>query len=248
MLGMRKILGITFDLWDTLIKELPGNSEKVARIRIDRMSDVLDRGGHAHSREELEEAYDKLGMFLDFTWAKMRDMPVRDHVLFMLNCVECRLASRLAPEDFAAIEKIYADSILESPPALLPNVRETLAAVREKGDRGGLISNTGKTPGSTLRVVMEDLGVLQYFGVTTFSNEILVRKPAEGAFKVTLESMKLLPRAAVHIGDDPEKDVEAARNAGMHAIQTLTTGARRADSADGYVTDLDQVLEAIERL
>ena len=127
-------------------------------------------------------------------------------------------------------------------------MRETLAAVREKGYRVGLISNTGKTPGSTLRVVMEDLGVLQYFGVTTFSNEILVRKPAEGAFKVTLESMKLLPRAAVHIGDDPEKDVEAARNAGMHAIQTLTTGARRADSADGYVTDLDQVLEAIERL
>ena len=75
-----------------------------------------------------------------------------------------------------------------------------------------------------------------------------MRKPAEGAFKVTLESMKLLPRAAVHIGDDPEKDVEAARNAGMHAIQTLTTGARRADSADGYVTDLGQVLEAIERL
>ena len=245
---MRKIQGITFDLWDTLIKELPGNSDKVARARIDGIAGVLDSGGHTHAREELEEAYNKLGMFLDFTWAKRRDMPVRDHVLFMLNCVECRLASRLSAEDFAAIEKVYADGILLHPPVLLPKARETLAAVKEREYRIGLISNTGKTPGSTLRGLLESMGVLQYFGVTTFSNEILVRKPAEAAFKVTLESMRLLPRAAVHVGDDPEKDIEAARSIGMHAIQVLTTGARRADEADGYVTDLDQVLEAVERL
>src|SRR4030067_892823 len=95
---MRRISAVTFDLWDTLIKEGPGNTDRVAALRIDRIGDILDRTGHPHDREEVAEAYTKTGTFLELTWAKSRDMPVRDHVLFLLSCVECRLAGHAHSE------------------------------------------------------------------------------------------------------------------------------------------------------
>ena len=245
---MKKISTVTFDLWDTLIKEAPGNSDKVAQLRIERIASVLESGGHPHTREDVTEAYDRLGAFLEMTWGKARDMPVRDQVLFMLDCIECRLAGALTPDEFSAIENAYANSILDFPPGLLPNAKEAVQAIKDGGYRLGLISNTGKTPGTTLRIVMKDLGILGCFDVTTFSNEVLVRKPAKGMFKVTLEQLKVLPKAAVHIGDDPEKDVEAAKSVGMHAIQALSPETLRSPDADGHVSRLEDLLHAVERL
>jgi putative hydrolase of the HAD superfamily len=245
---MRRISAVTFDLWDTLIQEVPGNPSKVSDTRVNRIASVLDRTGHPHAREEIEEAYDKTGTFLQLTWDKARDMPVRDHVLFLLSCVECRLASKLAQDDFEAVVKVYADSILDYPPALLPKAKEALESVKERGYALGLISNTGKTPGSTLRVIMDNMRILQYFDVTTFSNEIMVRKPAESAFRVTLEKLGALPRAAVHIGDDPDKDIAPAKKIGMRAIQAMGPRSTRSEIADGHVVALDEVVGIIENL
>ncbi len=245
---MRRISAVTFDLWDTLIKEGPGNTDRVAALRIDRIGDILDRTGHPHDREEVAEAYTKTGTFLELTWAKSRDMPVRDHVLFLLSCVECRLASKLTPEQFQEVVTVYSDSLLDQPPALLPQAKEALRAVKEAGFRTALISNTGKTPGSTLRVLMDRMGILEYFDITTFSNEIQVRKPAEAAFRLTLEQMRAAPRSAVHIGDDADCDIAGAKGVGMMAVQTLHTGAKRSDDADAHVERLDQIHDLLDRL
>ena len=245
---MRKISAVTFDLWDTLIKEGVGNADKVADLRIDRIVDILDRTGHPHEWEEVAEAYRKTGTFLELTWAKSRDMPVRDHVLFLLSCVECRLASKLTSEQFQEVVTVYSDSILDQPPALLPGVKDALDAVRDAGYRTALISNTGKTPGSTLRVLMDRMGILRHFDVTTFSNEIQVRKPAEAAFRLTLEQMRAAPRSAVHIGDNAECDITGAKAVGMMTIQTLHTGAERSDEADAHVESLDQIAAVLDRL
>jgi len=245
---MRKVIAVTFDLWDTLIKEVPGGSEKVTSLRVHRIADLLDRIGRPHDHEEIEEAYRKTGTFLELAWDKARDMPVRDHVLFMLSCVECRLPGKMTNEDISEVERIYAESILEHPPELLPGAKEALRAVSEKGYKLGLISNTGKTPGSTLRVLMDRMAILGHFQVMTFSNEILVRKPAEAAFRVTLEKLKVLPKASAHVGDDPEKDMAAAKRVGMHAVQVMRYASAPADEADLRVPSLDAVPDALDAL
>jgi putative hydrolase of the HAD superfamily len=245
---MRKIIAVTFDLWDTLIREVPGGSQRVARIRVERIADFLERIGRPQDLEEVEDAYRKVGTFLEMTWDKSRDMPVRDHVLFMLNCMECRLPGKMTDEQISEVERIYAESMLDCPPALLPGASEVLEAVNEKGYRMGLISNTGKTPGITLRKMMTSMGIARPFETMTFSNEILVRKPAETAFRVTLGELKTVPKAAVHIGDDPEKDIEGAKAAGMHAIQVTKYSRGISSAADCHTESLDGVLEALERL
>jgi len=245
---MNKIAAVTFDLWDTLIQEHPGGSQRVAKLRCERIGAFLNSRGIVHSREDIVQAYDKTGSFLEFTWSKRRDMPVRDHVLFMLNSIDNKLPGKLTKEDVGRVERIYVEGILDNPPMLLPGAKDALERVRGSGYRIGLISNTGRTPGAVLRVVMNNMGILEFFDTTTFSDEILVRKPSAGAFRVTLNKLKVMPKAAVHIGDDPEGDVAGAKKAGMKAIQVIANGDTVSSLADDHAESLAQAVERIGRL
>jgi putative hydrolase of the HAD superfamily len=245
---MRNISAVTFDLWDTLIQEHPGGAQRVAKSRIDDVIQILGQNGIAHTEKEVQEAYDKSGIFLELTWSKRRDLTVKDQVLFLLNCIDGKLVGKLRDEDLEAIEKTYSEGILDNLPMLLPGAKEALKSVNSKGYRVGLISNTGRTPGSVLRVVMQDMGILHHFDVTSFSNELMVRKPAETIFRRTLADLKVPPKAAVHIGDNPDQDIEGAKKIGMHAIQFVTDGRRPSKAADDHVSSLERILEHIERL
>lgn len=245
---MRRIAAVTLDLWDTLVQEYPGGSEKVARARIARMSELLGRSGVVHSLDELERAYARTGEFLEMTWSKRRDMPSRDQVLFMLSCLDDKLAGKLDRGVLAEIEDAYCAGILSNPPMLLSGAKDALSDLKDRGYRLGLISNTGRTPGSMLRTVMRDMGIAEYFDVMTFSNEILVRKPAESAFRLTLEKLKCAPKASVHVGDDPDSDIAGARAVGMRAMQVLRQGVMRSPLADGHVKSLHEVADVIEGL
>lgn len=245
---MRNIAAVTFDLWDTLIQERPGGSDEVARIRVGKIGEILSSAGLGIPAEDISAAHEETGQFLRLVWGKRKDLPVRDQVLFMLNSVDPKLPGRLGSEGLQRIEKAYSDCILENPPVLLPGAREALELVKGSGYRTGLISNTGRTPGSTLRVVMERLDILQFFDTTIFSNEILVRKPAGAAFSAALAQLKAAPKAAVHVGDDPESDVGGAKRAGLKAIHIVSGGHGSSSEADFSVPSMEDVPDAIQKL
>ena len=247
-LGMRRLGSVTFDLWDTLIQEVPGGSLEVARVRIERIEEILKAHGRPHSTEEIGEAYAKTGSFLDLAWSKCRDMPVRDQVLFMLSCIEWRLPSKLGNEGFSEVEEAYATSMLEHRPVLLPDAKDVLEDVRAMGLRLGLVSNTGRTPGTVLRRIMKDYGILDCFDMTTFSDEVLVRKPAQTIFKVTLEGLRTPPRASLHVGDDPGADIDGAKDCGMMAVQVFREKHGPNSRADACAHRLKDVVEIIDSL
>jgi len=243
---MKRIVAVTFDLWDTLIQERPGGSDNVARIRVAGICSALSSAGFHHSPEEIMAAHERTGQFLAMIWSKSRDLSVTDQVLFMLTSIDAKLPGRLSHDDLRQVEKAYSDSLLENPPLLLPGAREALMRTRDSGYRIGLISN--RTPGSALREVMERMDILEFFEATTFSDEILVRKPAEGAFWTTLGALKVAPRAAVHIGDDPESDILGAKRVGMKAVQVLVDGRRQSPEADLAIRSLESVPATLEDL
>jgi putative hydrolase of the HAD superfamily len=102
----------------------------------------------------------------------------------------------------------------------------------------GLICNTGRTPGSTLRKLMDRMGILGFFDVTTFSNEIMVRKPSEAAFRTTLKELGAAPKASVHVGDNPENDIARAKRVGMRALQVMQYANRPAPEADARIESI----------
>lgn len=245
---MGRIEAVTFDLWDTLIQEKPGGSSRVAKVRMERIANTLETFGQPHTLEEIESAYIETGGFLYRVWNQSEDVSVRDQVVFMLGSIDQKLPSMLGAGAVAEIEEAYSVSMLDHRPVLLPGAKEALREVQDRGVRMGLISNTGRTPGTVLRTIMEDLGILQCFGVTTFSNEILARKPAAAIFNASLEGLGAHASSTLHIGDDPRADIDGAKDVGMRAIQIRSDGFDDNDRADACVDSLDDMVGAIDSI
>ncbi|MEM2839715.1 MAG: HAD-IA family hydrolase [Thermoplasmata archaeon] len=240
---MPRLNAVTLDLWDTLITEIPRKNPGLTRYRIELMHDELEKLGFKYSIGRIEEAYARSEEFCDEVWSRHRDMPLDDHFLFLLSCIDSGLPWKLSKDGLERLRKGYSEAIFRMPPVLLPHAREALEYLSSNGYRIGLISNTGRTPGSVLRTLLAHLGISEYFDVMTFSNEVLVRKPEKQIFLHTLRALGALPRLSLHIGDDPEADFEGARNAGMNAllIDGGKSGSRRNDAVIS-LKDLPEIL------
>ncbi|UCE45287.1 MAG: HAD family hydrolase [Methanobacteriota archaeon] len=245
---MTQIEAVTFDLWDTLIQEVPGGAGVVAELRLDAIQRILDGSGFNPTRETLEAAYRRTGDRLEAIWSREEDISVGEQVHFLLDSLDPGLLKRIGSSTLADVEKAYSESMLQHRPKLLTGAKATLVAVKESGRKMGLISNTGKTPGSVLRAMLGDMDILDRFDVAVFSNEVRARKPARKIFDVALAELDVKPGRAVHVGDNPWADIDGAKVAGMSAIQVGLETARGRYVADAYVPRIEQVTPALESL
>jgi putative hydrolase of the HAD superfamily len=215
---MPRLKALTFDLWDTLIQEIPRKNPALGKARVKEMHSKLRFLGFDYELDSLDRAYKQSGDFCDEIWSRGKDLPVDDHLLFMLNCIDPKLRSELGKRKYEEIREIYIGTLLRHQPVLMEDVASTLHYLEGKGYRIGMISNTGRTPGDILKVVLANLGIDRYFNHMTFSNEVLIRKPDREIFLHTLKKMHTAPKNAMHIGDDLYADYEGARAVGMKAI------------------------------
>jgi putative hydrolase of the HAD superfamily len=86
-----------------------------------------------------------------------------------------------------------------------------LGRIARQGVRLGIISNWDRR----LRVLYERFALERMFPVLICSAELGVEKPDPWIFKIACRAAGVSPRDAVHIGDDPRKDVEGANRAGL---------------------------------
>ncbi len=95
-----------------------------------------------------------------------------------------------------------------------PKVLETLAGLSESHTLG-LITN-GRTffQQRTIRT----LGIGQYFATILISEKEGLRKPDPAIFHRAISRLGVSPGEAVYVGDHPQNDMQAARNAGMLAV------------------------------
>lgn len=242
---MMDIEAVTFDLWDTLIQEIPGGSARVARLRSDGIAGVLASHGSPFSVDDVERAYSDTGRHLEQIWADSADVTVSYQMDFLLRRLDDGLPDALDREALDRILEIYSESMLEHMPRLLSGAKEALAEMSDVIPKLGLISNTGKTPGRVLRIVMDRLDILRYFDTTTFSDEMLLRKPAPQVFMKTLSDLGTQPGTAVHIGDDSIADVRGAKGVGMRAIQVGEELLERDSDADAIVAHVSEVTPAV---
>jgi HAD superfamily hydrolase (TIGR01509 family) len=211
---------------------------------------ILTRAGVKATAVALDRAYEQSGSYLGRVWATNADVTGMDHVRAILAALDADLPAHVSAETMAALLDAYAAPALLVPPMADTSARAALERLRAQGVALAIVSNTMRTPGATLRKILDRIGLLACFAHTTFSDEVGVRKPAPEIFALTLRALGVEAAAAAHVGDDPILDVGGARAAGLRAIQVTNTspkslGARRPDVV---IPSLATLPDAIARL
>jgi putative hydrolase of the HAD superfamily len=129
--------------------------------------------------------------------------------------------------------RVYEEAILHDPPKLKEGVFEALDYVKDRY-KIGLISVTGVSPGRIVREILKEHGVLDYFDVLTFSDEVKIVKPNPSLFKRCLDELDVEPSRTVHVGDSFKSDVVGAIDAGMRVIWLKT---REQEMRTGYTPE-----------
>ena len=70
-----------------------------------------------------------------------------------------------------------------------------------------------------LRFILEHLGISKFFANVFVSSEVGADKPDPEIYRRAAKLMKLQPNEVLHVGDDPERDWEAATAAGLSVFQ-----------------------------
>jgi putative hydrolase of the HAD superfamily len=135
----------------------------------------------------------------------------------------------------------------EAPPLeTYPGVRKALTALRRRVPVALVTDGDARGQRSKLRA----LGLETTFDVVVFSDELgrEHRKPSPFPFRAALDLLGIKPEDAVHIADNPEKDMVGAAAAGMRSIRVLTGEFADVPSAPAPWMIAGDAVEAIELL
>ncbi|MCL2785152.1 MAG: HAD-IA family hydrolase [Propionibacteriaceae bacterium] len=118
---------------------------------------------------------------------------------------------------------------------LSSGMAQLLADLHQAGFKLGCLSNDVSEWSLILR---ERFGLTQWIGTWAISGDIAVRKPDEGAFR-TLAEMMDQPLESIVYFDDLPKNIKAAQDLGMNAIQFTSVAACRALIEKEFMEETD---------
>jgi putative hydrolase of the HAD superfamily len=247
---------VAFDLWETLITDTPELSREQERLRLTRMEEILAAHGYAEVADRIEHAYRALWQRChDLYWSSDVDIPCRRQIEHFLEELELDPAS-FDERVLGALEDAYAGAALEVLPALVDGAPELLRALKSRGMRIGLISNTGRTPGSVLRDILEALGLASSIDVMVFSNEHGQCKPQPSIFEELRRGLDVPYEEMMFVGDNLYVDVHGAQRCGMRGVHFVP--ARRGTAVaphfehgleivpDARIVSLHELLPVVE--
>ena len=248
------IRGVTFDFWDTIVADDSDEpkrsaagllSKKLARVQ----TFVDEVRAHHPSRPvgEVEDAVAQANARFRHHWKVEHHTPgVADRLLVGFEV----LGIDRTP-GFDALVHAWETMEVEIPPNLVPGIGDCLAELH-KTMRIGIISDAIVTPGSGLRQLLGDYGLLQHFDHFVFSDEAGAAKPAAKVFDLACAGLGVQPAELLHIGDREANDIAGPVAYGAHCV--LYTGAidRRAPGevtrADAVVAHMSEMPDAIARI
>jgi putative hydrolase of the HAD superfamily len=209
---------ITFDLWNTLISNRPLDDQRYKQRRVEAIMAILKQAGLNSDFDSLARAYDKGFEKCKEIWDLNLDLSTEEQLKIMFDSLDAGQHTTISQDSTSRLVEAFVSPILDDPPAVIEGAKETLEKVKKQNYKVGLICNTGRTPGKTIRILLERLDLMSYFECASFSNEMRVRKPDSRIFLYTLSQLGSRPENSLHVGDTLELDVLGAKNAGMLSV------------------------------
>lgn len=131
---------------------------------------------------------------------------------------------------------------------VFPETQETVLALFRRGYRLGLVSNT--TSSVEVPRLLEELGIAGCFDAVILSCVVGIRKPDPSILLMAAGRMGVRPEHCAYIGDQPSRDVAAAREAGFARTVILRDPKSPPDLPqdaalipDDYIVNLNELLE-----
>jgi putative hydrolase of the HAD superfamily len=222
---MREVQAVIFDLDNTLWEVGPVivRAEHVMlRFLAERYPRVLER----HTLESMRDvrarmALEHPSMRHDFTW--LRTEALRFHAR------EAGYAETMAREAFEVFYRARNEVSLYD---------DVLPALERLAGRFRLFAV------SNGNADLAAIGIAPYFERSLAAREAGMLKPDPRIFAMLLDAAGLAPAAALHVGDDPEADVEGARRAGVRPVWLNRDGARwpaALDAPEHVVGSLEEL-------
>jgi putative hydrolase of the HAD superfamily len=122
-----------------------------------------------------------------------------------------------------------------------PDARRTLHALRDRGLRTGLLSNT-HWPRAVHEEWLARDGLLDLLDARLYTSDLEYMKPHPAAFTALLDAVGVAAADAVFVGDRLHDDVWGAKQLGMRGVWV------RNDAVPSYDVEPDGVIESLEEL
>lgn len=130
--------------------------------------------------------------------------------------------------------------------AARPDAAEVLIALRGRGLRTGLLSNT-HWPGQWHEDALAADGLLDLLDARLYTSELTHMKPHASAFGALLDAVGTSPKEAVFVGDRLHDDISGAKAVGMKAVWIRNEFVPNFDVApDATIDELSEVVGVID--
>jgi len=111
------------------------------------------------------------------------------------------------------LEGVFAEAVLEYSPVPIEGALEAVQAAARRCPLG-IVSDTGVSPGRTLRRLLARHGFTPHFSAMVFSDEVQVSKPQRLMFERAGAALGVRPCDLLHIGDLDSTDICGAKAVG----------------------------------
>ncbi len=233
------IRAITFDFWGTLFRDTGAELRQAMRLKTfceatgvspERAMNALETTFAEFQRSHIED---------------QRTLTPLDAVHIACGVVGVKLKAPAVRH----VSHVFATAILKYPPE---PIEGALDAVRAAAQRWpvGLISDTGVSPGTSLRQILGREGFSGYISAFTFSDEVGVAKPQAPMFERTARVLGVEPNELFHLGDLQPTDIRGVQRAGGKAGLFAGVNTRFIDdtTADYTFTSWHDFIRALPKI
>jgi putative hydrolase of the HAD superfamily len=127
-----------------------------------------------------------------------------------------------------------------------PDAVPTLHALRDRGLRIGLLSNT-HWPREFHEHFLERDGLRDLIDARLYTSHLEYQKPHPSAFKAVIDALGVDASTTVFVGDRPWDDIVGAKGAGLRAVLVANDWAEPADVVpDAEITRLEELPAVVE--
>jgi putative hydrolase of the HAD superfamily len=205
----------SYDLWLTLIKSNPQFKNKRNLL----FKDFFDVECNIEKVNEVVRYYDVLcNNINENTGLNIDTYEIYYLILNALNVKVNDIDTKQLNLFYKETELLFMEY---KPQLLFPKIDSLFEEIKAQGKTMNILSNTGFIKGYTLRKILADYGLEQYFSFQIYSDEVGFSKPNHKIFQLVYDqinsSNEITKKEVLHIGDNSIADYDGAIKFGFAA-------------------------------